>query len=787
MAGARKSGVGRTIKAAGLSIPLLIAADVAGLDCTSALAQTAPTAPDQAHAANQGLAEIVITAEKRDSTVQKTPISITAISGDDLQAAGIASFTGVAQETPGVAIRSAGPGQTEIDMRGLTSSGGNSPTTGFYLDEMPVSPPAGANNGKVVIDPNLYDLGRVEVLRGPQGTLYGSGSMGGTVKLLTTQPDPTRYSGSAELTGSGTEGGGANGNANLMANLPIVEDKVALRVVGTELYNSGWIDRTVLSNFPLEQDNATNPPGAVRGNVADSAVQTTHSDVNWEKLEGARVSLLFKPTDALSITTNAFYQRIEQGGYDTFDSPPGKTISTPTHYQPFDIAEPFSDTFGSLSLVVKYEFEDFEVTSATSEWSREEKQAQDLSEDFQWLLNLPSYLPASLTEYDYSRQFSQELRVASTGSGPFNWLVGAFYSKFDSNYKQVSYSAAYEPVVGLNDLIDETEPQKVRQTALFANASYQIASSWKVTAGARLYDYQSTAGYYANGLFTSGDLSEVTSYNKESASGVTPMASIAFTPTDDFTAYSTVAKGFRPGGGNQYVPISGGASCLSELQALGKTGAPEDYNPDSVWSYELGEKAKLFDGRLTVNADVFYEKWKNIQLQVPLACGFFYTDNGERAGIYGTEAEIKAKVTDGLIVAISGGYTHADYGQDSPDTGFVKGQAIPDIPAYTFSISATYDVPAFGEYDFVARAENNHVGPMTDYTYSQNNLPGYNLINLRVGLVDERKSAYLFANNLGNVRAALSDTNSLGANLPTFNRVATNQPRTIGVTVGYKF
>jgi outer membrane receptor protein involved in Fe transport len=786
MAGARKSGVGRTIKAAGLSIPLLIVADAGG---SAALAQAAPDAADQSRASanSPGIAEIVITAEKRSSTVQKTPISITAISGDDLDAAGISSFNGLAQQTPGVALRSAGPGQTEIDMRGLTSSGGNSPTTGFYLDETPVSPPAGANNGKVVIDPDLYDLARVEVLRGPQGTLYGSGSMGGTVKLLTAQPELNKYSGSAELTGSGTEGGSANGSANVMVNLPIIDNKVALRVVGTDLYNSGWLDRTVLSNFPLEQDNATNPPGSIRGNVANSAVQTNHSDVNWETLQGARTSLLVKPTDALSITANAFYQRIEQGGYNTFDTPPGKTVNTLTHYQPFDISEPFSDTFGLLNMVVKYQFADFEVTSSTSEWSREEKQTQDLSEDFQWLLNLPSYLPASLTEYDYSRQFSQELRVASTGDGPLNWLVGAFYSKFNSNYRQVSFSDAYVPVVGISDLISETEPQMVRQTALFANASYQITPSWKVTAGARLYDYQSTAGYYANGVFTSGDLSQVNSYNKESASGVTPTASIAFTPTDDLTAYATVSKGFRPGGGNQYVPISGGASCLSELEALGKTGAPQDYNPDSVWSYELGEKAKLFGDRVTVNADVFYEKWKNIQLQVPLACGFFYTDNGEDAGIYGTEAEIKAKVTDSLIIAASGGYTHADYGQNSPDTGFVKGQAIPDIPTYTFSLSATYEVPAFGEYDFIARAENNHVGPMTDYTFSQNNLPGYNLINLRVGLIDDRKSAYLFANNLGNVRAALSDTNSLGANLPTFNRVATNQPRTIGVTVGYKF
>jgi outer membrane receptor protein involved in Fe transport len=265
------------------------------------------------------------------------------------------------------------------------------------------------------------------------------------------------------------------------------------------------------------------------------------------------------------------------------------------------------------------------------------------------------------------------------------------------------------------------------------------------------------------------------------------MASLAFTPEDDFTAYATVAKGFRPGGGNQYVPVSGGASCLSQLEAFGKTSAPETYNPDTVWSYELGEKARLWDDRLSINADVFYEQWKNIQLQVPLSCGFFYTDNGESAGVYGTELEIKAKLAPGLVLAASGGYTHADYGQNSPDTGFSEGQHIPDIPRYTASLSVTYERPAFADYNWLLRAENNHIGPMTDYTFSQNNLPGYNLANIRIGLADAKTSATLFANNLANTRAALSDTNSLGANLPTFNRLATNQPRTIGVNLGYKF
>src|ERR1700719_543537 len=156
----------------------------------------------------QDLQEIVVTAEKRDSTVQKTPISITAISGSDLQAQGLSDLQSVAQQVPGVSFKTSGPGQTEFEMRGLTSTGGESPTVGFYLNETALTPPAMAQNGKVVIDPDLFDLNRVEILRGPQGTLYGAGSMGGTIKLVTNQPDPQRFSANLEGIGSGTNGGG---------------------------------------------------------------------------------------------------------------------------------------------------------------------------------------------------------------------------------------------------------------------------------------------------------------------------------------------------------------------------------------------------------------------------------------------------------------------------------------------------------------------------------------------------------------------------------------------------
>src|ERR1700728_2189559 len=218
---------------------------------------------------NEGLAEVVVTAEKVVSTIQDTPISISALSSNQLEAQGITSIEEVARDVPGMSVRSAGPGLTEYDARGLASNGGAAPTVGFYLDEIPLSPPALSQSGKVVIDPGIYDVDRVEVLRGPQGTLYGSGSMGGTVKIVTAQPKLNQFEGSAQVTGSYTDGGGANGGGNLMLNLPIGE-QLAVRIVRTDLYRSGWIDRIVVNPFPTG--------GVTRGEVLTAPVQSVAND-----------------------------------------------------------------------------------------------------------------------------------------------------------------------------------------------------------------------------------------------------------------------------------------------------------------------------------------------------------------------------------------------------------------------------------------------------------------------------------------------------------------------------
>ena len=353
--------------------------------CGAAAAQQAPNAPSKPEASASTVQEVIITAEKRASTVQKTPISITAISGQDIVARGATDFDKLAQDVPGISERTSGPGQTEFEMRGLSSSGGAAPTVGFYLDETPLTAASFTQNGKVVIDPDLYDVSRVEVLRGPQGTLYGSGSMGGTIKLVTNEPNLHEFQASADVSGSGTAGADrANNSENVMVNLPLVEDKLALRLVGSDTYTAGWIDRIVVGT-----DNATSwaqPNPQTRWNPLSQAPSGVAHDVNSAHTQSFRATLTYQPVDNLTITPMFMYERGVQDGYNAYDSIPG----TMAHYQPFNAPEGVTDSFDLGSLTVKYHASSFDITSATAYWTRSENQLQDASENLAVTLGAPA-------------------------------------------------------------------------------------------------------------------------------------------------------------------------------------------------------------------------------------------------------------------------------------------------------------------------------------------------------------------------------------------------------------
>ena len=744
--------------------------------------------------------EVIITAEKRASTVQETPISLTAISGEQLQEQGTSDIRGIIAEVPGISMRYEGPGQTELELRGLASSGGSSPTVGFYLDEVPLSPPAAAITGKVVIDPDLFDLNRVEVLRGPQGTLYGSGSMGGTIKLVTNQPNLTKYEGNFEAILSGTESGGVNTGGNAMLNVPLVDDKLAIRVVITDKFTSGWIDRDVVANFP----QPVNPcvtwlnaapwnGGCNRGNVLASPVTQVNKDVNFEHLEAGRVSALYKPTDDLTISTMAMYQKVTTTGASTFDQSYGLNGGSETHYQPFNLKEPYSDSFALISGTITYNMGFADVTSATSYWRRTSLQGQDASEQVENLVlsafGTPIYGPSVYYDKNSSNQLTQELRLASNGDSPFQWLGGVFYAREESTYNDWNFAPAMASLDANGAAADPQgllfrayNPYHITQYAVFGEASYRFLESWKLTAGLRYYDFSTKVEETQAGILATGSLEPQFLAFQSSSSGVNPKLNLSYEPTPDLTVYSTVSKGFRPGGVNLPTPTNLGCALTGEI-----------YSPDSIWNYELGEKARFLDRRIMVNADFYYINWSREQQLVNQSCGYPVTANTGTAHSFGPEVEISAKLTDTLTLSVSGTYTDAQLDSVSAavttaDSQIAKGTPILDVPKYTESLALSYVRPINSQYDFTARVSNSYVGPQTDISYGYHHLDPYNFINMRFGAVGSQWSGYLLVNNLLDKRAALGiNTTSVAWLTPSTTRVATNQPRTIGIDLNYRF
>jgi iron complex outermembrane recepter protein len=734
------------------------------------------------------LQEVVVTAQKRESTVQTTPLSITALTGQDLVDRGITDIASVVQSVPGVSMRTSGPGQTELEIRGLTSSGGNSATVGFYLDDIPLSAPASAQNGKVVIDPNLYDLNRIEVLRGPQGTLYGSGSMGGTIKLVPNAPNPNAFDASAQVILGGTDGGDTlNHTENAMINLPLA-DTLALRLVASSEILSGWIDRVVIAqpDFPAPINATT------RGNVAAAPVAENFKDVNDENLRSVRASLLWNPTDRLSIEPTFMYQEITQGGLNLIDSQPG----TNTQYQPYDSPEPFLDRIDIGSLNVQYHFDWADLTSTTSYWQRDENLRQDGTEEIATVLGAPIYpaqggagqtFPTSL-EDDKSRQYSEEIRLTSSGHTDFKWLVGYFYQDFESDFDEF-VDTPFTTLPGtIANAFTQYQPTKILQNSFFGEASYTFLQQLTVTAGLRRYYYTGSVNTAVSGWLSSSGTNAINYYSTgERDQGVTPKLNLSYQLDPALLLYGTVSQGFRPGGGNQPIPTAGelGTQCLTDLQAIGLNAAPLGFKPDKVWSYELGEKFRSDDGRVTINSAGYFENWQHIQQNIPLACGFPFTGNAGDAHIYGAELEVNAVVVPGLVASVNGSWTHAQYIANAVPNTTID-ERLQEVPEVTAAAALNYRHGITNKLALIGRIENNYVGSRIDTTAQANFLPAYDLTNIRAGVEGSNWTAVLFANNVTNRLALLTDSPAINVNVSTFNRTAVEQPLTFGIDLTYR-
>jgi iron complex outermembrane receptor protein len=811
------------------------------------------------------LPEIVITATKRESTVQDTPISVTAISAADIASKGLTDFNSLAQTVPGIAMRTAGPGQTEFEMRGLNSAGGNTSVVGFYFDETALSSPASAQLGKVVIDPNLYDLNRVEILRGPQGTLYGASSMGGTVKLVPNAPQLGQFLASGETVVSETgSGGGTNFTQNGMVNLPLGEN-VALRIVGSSDSQSGWLNRYVFADGAVPTDGLT---GARPAGFYSAPLAETVTQANASSLDSARASLLWRPVDELSITPALMWQHTHQDGPNAVDvdgSPSHPQVpANRGHFEIYDTPEPQDDVFTLGSLKIEWQTEHFLVTSATADWKRTTVVSQDGTEENAGPSGLGSLGTASpydtsaggvgptgpgptgpgVQERDDTQQLSEELRLTSTDKGPFQWLVGYYYQRLKSEWSMWSINPQIL-AAGIGNIYVDYMPQTITQNALFGETSLEFAESWKATVGLRGYKYQYNQSNTEWGDFTpfgfanllsgaptlAGNTAPFDTTASGKATGVNPKFDLSWKMNPEVLWYATIARGFRMGGTDQpftgYLttvsPTSCGApsslavilQCGLQQKLSATASAPGGYfapnvqfpnanaegvpqfNSDSVWNYEVGEKGEFFDRQLMLNVDAYFERWNDPQIATNIG-GFGYTVNGADASILGAELEMWLKLPAGFAFSGNVGYADSKFLSDSPITGYLKGTAIPDTPKFTSSVTLHNVQQLTGALQLTSLLSYNYVGGRTNAPYGEtitlNNmnellvhLPSYGLANLRVGIKSDDWTVSLFANNLFNKETLLDTQPQINLQSAAFTRYIVNQPRTIGLDLSYKF
>jgi iron complex outermembrane receptor protein len=773
------------------------------------------TAAQTAAGRSQDIEQVVVTATRRAEKLDKIPVSVSAFTDIKMDVLGVKSFAQLAKFTPGVTYD---PDSNDVYIRGIDSTAGSG-TTGIYIDDTPIQiRNLGFNSNNTL--PSVFDLQRVEVLRGPQGTLFGAGSEGGTVRYITPQPSLTDYSGIARSEISFTQDGQPNYEAGAAFGGPIIEDSLGFRISAWDRRDGGWIDQ-----------------------VNDLTGKTTTSDANGTDTYVVRGALTWAPQSKLTITPSIDYQNRNESDPDQYwvglSDPDAGVYKSATPDRMVD-----KDRFYLGSLDIHYTGDQFEVISNTSYFNRGEHvngysgTLYNLSYFQQILLDgtdpegnpcgppqcrtnlyplltpdginlpgLPDYIAhANIT--NTQRDVTQEVRVQSTDpDARLTWVVGIFYdyntqeSKEEINDPELPAITKYlwdETVLQAwsenllpngDDYINDTLGHD-SQIAGFADATYAITEQWKVEAGLRFAKTHFDFVNYANGPQNFG---ESGGSGQEGETPLTPKVSIDFQATQDDLLYATVAEGYRIGGANPPFP----------LVACGVPSVPSSYSSDTVWSYELGAKDKWFGGRLNTDASVYYINWNDIQQDVYLPlCGLQYTSNLGKAVSKGFDLQAGFQATDSLHFDATLGYTDARYTANaySADGSLLvaSGEAIgeqPYISPWTFTFGAEYDFSAFGT-DAYVRADDEFASENNWPLTTQNPLsesydphlvsdPATNSVSARAGASFGSWDMALFMNNVLDSHPQL-DLNHQDANTLLYE-ASTFRPRTTGLEVTYRY
>jgi outer membrane receptor protein involved in Fe transport len=747
-------------------------------------AGSAGAGPADANSDAGALGEVVVTAQRRAEDVKEVPISISVLGSAALENSHIEGFEDISRAVPGLSFAAGGgPGLDNIEMRGVSSTSGSA-TVGIYLDDVPITA-TNLYNGQV--EPRLFDLDRVEVLRGPQGTLYGASSVGGAIRFISNQPDLAAFGGSVSSLVSGTRHGGVNYDEQGVVNVPVAPGLAAVRI-GVDIgEDSGYIDNYTLADQP-----------ARRGT----------NDDKWSVL---RLSGKIAADDTLTITP-AFFGEWEKTG-DTSVFYPGVGL----YEQQKEVQEPSVDHLAIGSLTAAKQWDWAQLTSISSYFQQQFNRIEDgtyyNSEYLGYIIDSDppngimnqgyqiGLLPGPVYTWVKTSVVTQEFRLASAPSpeSGLSWIGGLFFSDYRVHRQFNAYiddfNQTFQSIYGIapqdapvfagatfpnNSVATDDTAEDQKQYAAFADVSYRFIPALKATAGLR-YSYAPTIFNDFQGGYFSIGVPPVSQRAKFYAT--TPKFSLTYDATPDMTLYASASQGYRIGGSEIYVSPS---LCAQDLANLGLSSAPRNFNSDSLWSYEAGLKGRFFDGTLSINLDAYFVKWSNIQQTISLPiCGYTITTNVGDAQSYGPELEINYKPVRDLTLGLSTEYTHDALTRITNAAGAAVGDHILNVPEWMATIRLEYSRPIADEIAGFVRTDYDWTGPSngafspTNPDYSR---PIYSVLNAGVGVNLRSFEISVFAKNL------LDDRKIIQRPALLFEPEAyTVRPLTVGLNVKTQF
>ena len=804
-------------------------------------------ATDAETASNSGLQEIVVTATRRNERLQDVPISVIAFSQEKLDAEGLHNVDDLVRLSPGVNFQRNGMSSSgnyndegsDINIRGVDSAAGTA-TTGIYIDDTPIQTRK-IGFGSINAFPVLFDLDRVEVLLGPQGTLFGAGAEGGVVRFIAPEPELKKSSGYVRADAAVTNGGSPSYEGGIAFGAPLIEDVLAFRASLSFRRDGGWVDRV---GYTLSPNAAAPTPTPVYNG------DTSAPNANYQETTTARLALKWKVNDNLEITPSIYYQRLQihdTSAYWVALSEPNRNI----YRNGNALTNPSADPFTLSAIKLKWDFGFASLFSNTAYYDRNQTGTSDYTQylraTWAYFGELPNTFPARgdkgyATFQDNQRNFYEEIRLASNDTkARIAWSGGLFFSRLSENVPENIYDPTLDAEViaytgGALSVCFQGQPcpggliyngpvDRVidKQIAAFGEINFKFTETLKATVGVRLskLDYTGTVAetgpFLATTIITQGSASE---------KPVTPKAVLSWQPDRDELFYASASKGFRPGGPN----VGVGLICGGDLSSLGlplvngQRQVPGQFGSDSLWSYEIGSKSTLWDHRLQINASVYYIDWKNIQQNVYLpSCGEQFTANLGKAKSEGGDIDVLFRPLDALTFDFRAAYTDAkltktscagalsfvgsscagtDPSSGQPINGIApiasSGNALLGAP-WSFTASSEYRFPEwqgrtpYGRLDFQHSTAQKTLLPGQDqnnalYDTTIPGLPVVNNLSARAGVRYEGFDISMYANNLTNAHPLMFESRDIAYNLTDtlyFGRGV--RPRTIGLTATYRY